>query len=238
MRTVIGVVGSTREARLKLMHGLGTKLANEGYKVVLVFNDEHEAVKGSNAFLVAKLMKTSTLMIVGSRLSLDDIGGLIPGKWCLVLAEGRRAAPHIIVAASEADISEVGPESIAVVPLSDEARRLAISWTDKVVDVDEVIKVIRERVVKDVLKVLALKDCGKCGFNSCRGLAEAIAKGEESPIKCVERGEEVRLVVDGELVPLNQFTSKVFTTILRGLLSILKGVPRSAKKVFLEADLY
>jgi len=238
LRTIIGVVGSTREARLKLMHELGTKLANEGYKVVLVFNDENEAFKGSNVFLVARLMKTSTLMVVSSRLSLDDIGGLIPGKWCLVLVEGHRAAPHIIAAASEADVSEVGPESIAVVPLNDEARRLAISWTDKVVNVNEAIKVIQERVIEDVLKVLALEDCGKCGFNSCRGLAEAIAKGEESPIKCVERREGVRLVVDGELVPLNQFTSKVFVTILRGLLSILKGVPRSARKVFLEADLY
>jgi len=48
----------------------------------------------------------------------------------------------------------------------------------------------------------------------------------------------VKLVVDGELVPLNQFASKVFVQVVRGLLSILKGVPKNPKKVSLEVDLY
>jgi hypothetical protein len=61
---------------------------------------------------------------------------------------------------------------------------------------------------------------------------------KRSPTKCVERREGVKLVVDGELVPLNQFASKVFVQVVRGLLSILKGVPKNPKKVSLEVDLY
>lgn len=238
MRTLIGVVGSRREARLRLMRELGTKLADEGYNAALVFRDEHETIKSSKVLLMANVLKTSTFIVVSSKLSLDDIMGFIPGKWCLVLVEGHKAAPHVIAATSKADVNEVDPKSIAVVPLSDEARHLVASWTSKVVDIHEATKIIQQVVLEDVMRLLALKDCGKCGFSSCRDLAQAIAKGEESPIKCVERKESVRLVVNRELVPLNQFTSKVFVQVLRGLLSILKGIPRDPRKILLEADLY
>jgi len=238
LRTVIGVVGSTREVRLKFMHDLGARLANEGYKVALVFRDEHDDVKSSKVSLVASLLGATTFIVVGSRLSLDDVRGLIPSKWCLVLVEGHRAVPHLVVAASEVDVSEVGPESIAVVPLNYEVRRSTTSLTNKVIDIDEAVKVVKEVVVEDVMRLLALENCGKCGFKSCRELAEAIARGEESPVKCVQRREVVKLMVNEELVPLNQFASKVFVQVLRGLISILKGVPRDVRKVLIEAELY
>ncbi|NHW44489.1 MAG: hypothetical protein HA491_01945 [Candidatus Verstraetearchaeota archaeon] len=238
MRTVIGVVGSRREARLRLMHELGTRLADKGYNVALVFRDEREAVQGSKVFLTADVLKTSTFVMVNSRLSLDDIKSLVPGKWCLVLVEGHRTVPHVVAATSRTDVNEVGPKSIAVVPLSDEVQNLATSWTSKVVDFDGAAKAIQEVIVEDIMKLLALENCSRCGFSSCRDLAEAIAKGEEGPTKCVERREGVKLVVDGELVPLNQFASKVFVQVVRGLLSILKGVPKTPKKVSLEVDLY
>jgi len=238
LRTLIGVVGSEREARLKLMCELGAKLADEGYNVALVFHDEHEAAKSLKVFLVANVLKTSTFIAVRSKLNLDDIEGLFSSKWHLVLAEGRKTIPHVVAATSEADVNDVDSKSIAIVPLSDKARRLATSWTSKVADVYGATKAIQKVVLEDVMKLLALEDCGKCGFNSCRDLAEAIARGEESPIKCVERREGVRLVVNGELVPLNQFTSKVFVQVLRGLLSVLKGVPRDPRRVSLEVELY
>jgi len=238
LRTVIGVVGSRREARLKLMRELGTKLAGEGYNVALVFLDEREAIQGSKIFLIADVLKTSTFVMVSSKLSLDDIKSFVPGKWCLVLTEGHRAVPHVVAATSEADANEVGPKCIAVVPLSNEVRGLVTSLTSKVVDIDGAVKAIREVMLKDIMKLLALENCSKCGFSSCRDLAEAIARGEESLTKCVERKELVKLAVDGELVPLNQFASKVFVQVLRGLISILKGVPKNPKNISLEADLY
>jgi len=238
LRTLIGVVGSKREARLKLMCELGARLADEGYNVALVFHGEHEVVRSSKVFLIANVLERSTFIMVRSKLSLDDIRGLIPSKWCLVLAEGQKTVPHVIAATSEADVNEVDAKSIAVIPLSDDVRRLVASWTCKVVDVHGAAKAVQEVVLKDVMKLLALENCGKCGFSSCKDLAEAIAKGEESPIKCVERRENVRLVVNEELVPLNQFTSKVFVQVLRGLLSVLKGVPRDPRKVSLEIELY
>lgn len=238
MKTVIGVVGSRREARLKLMHALGSKLANKGYNVALIFQDDYNGIKDSKVFLVVDVVNTSTFIRVGSKLSLDDIKKFIPGKWCLVLVEGHRAIPHVVAASSEADVSEADAKSIAIVPLSDGVKRLAASQTSKIVDVDEVLRAIHEVMLEDIMKLLALENCGGCGFNNCRDLAEAIARGEEDPVKCIKRREGVKLVVDGELVPLNQFTSKMFVQVLRGLLSILKGVPKDPKKVFLEVDLH
>jgi molybdopterin-guanine dinucleotide biosynthesis protein B len=235
---VIGIVGSKREARLKLMCELSTKLADEGYNVALVFRDEHEAVRPSKIFLIADELKTSTFVIVNTKLSLDDIKSFVPGKWCLILVEGHKADPNVIAATSEADLNEVGPNCIAIVPLSDEARGLVASWTSRAVDIDGAVKAIREVMLEDAMKLLALENCGKCGFINCRDLAQAIVKGEESPTRCAEKKEDVKLTVDGELVPLNQFASKVFVQVLRGLISILKGVPKNPRRILLEANLY
>jgi len=238
LKTVIGVVGSRREARLKLMHILGNKLANKGYNVALVFQDDYNSIRDSNVFLVVDVVSSSTFIRVNSKLSLNDIKGFIPGKWCLVLVEGYKAAPHVVVASSEADVNGADARSIAIVPLSDDIKHLAAPQMSKIVDINEALKAIHEVMLGDIMKLLALENCGECGFNNCRALAEAIARGEEDPVKCIKRRESVKLVVDGELVPLNQFTSKMFVQVLKGLLSILKGVPKGPKKIFLEADLH
>ncbi|MDO8886134.1 RnfABCDGE type electron transport complex subunit B [Candidatus Oleimmundimicrobium sp.] len=51
------------------------------------------------------------------------------------------------------------------------------------VEVDPKIEHIRE--------VLPGANCGACGYPGCDGLAEAIAKGEASPLACVAGGAEV-----------------------------------------------
>lgn len=238
MRTIIGVVGSNRDARLRLMKELSNRLENEGYNVILVFRGRSgNDTDGPKCTLIVSTFDSSTFIRANFKLSIDDLKRLFPSRWCLMLVEEYRATPYIVAATSEDDVDELGPQSVAIAPLNDELIKTATSWKDKIVTVNRVAEIVREILLEDIMKLLMREECGECGFNSCRGLAEAIARGEETPLKCVKRRENVRLIVDGDLVKLNPFTSKMFVQVLTSLLSILRGVPRSFKKIVIEVDL-
>lgn len=237
MRTVIGVLGSDKEARLKLMKELSKRLENEGYSIILVFHDRSSNDTNTSSTLIVSTLGPSTFIRANFKLAIDEIERLLLNKWCLMLIEEYRAAPYVVAATSECDINELGPRSLAIVPLNYDLMRITTSLRDKIVTIDKVAEIIREALIEDVMKLLMREDCGECGFNNCKELAETIVKGENTPIKCVKRRESVRLMVDENLIPLNPFTSKMFIQVLTSLLSILKGVPRSFKKASIELNL-
>lgn len=237
MKTIIGIAGSNREAILKLMKVLSSKLEDEGYSVMMILQDRDHDSTNASSTLIALTLNSSTFIKANFKLTIDDLNKLIPNKWCLMLIEGHKSVPYIVAATSEDDVSELGPQSLAIVPLSDSLTMLTTPWKDKIVTVNRVTEVVRGILIEDITKQLMREDCRECGFNGCRDLAEAIARGEETPLKCVKRRENVKLMVDGEPVQLNPFTSRVFSQVLTSLVSILKGVPRSFKNITIELNL-
>lgn len=237
MRTIIGVVGSNREARLKLMKLLSSKLESEGYSTIMVFQSGDNFGTNNSSTLTVCTSSSSTLIKANFRLTIDDLKKLLPNKWCLVLIEEYKAASYIVAAVSESDVNESIQQSLAVVPLSNGLTIPTTISSDKFMTIDEVVEAVRRVLIEDIMRQLMQESCGECGFSSCRDLAEAIAKGRETLLRCVKRRENVRLMVDGDVVPLNPFASKMFSQVLIGLVSILKWVPRSFKKVTIELNL-
>ncbi|MEM0217661.1 MAG: (Fe-S)-binding protein [Candidatus Nezhaarchaeales archaeon] len=237
MRTIIGIVGSNRKARLRLMKELSSRLESEGYSVILVFHHRHDNEIDVPSTLTVSTLDSSTFIKANFKLTVDDLKRLLPNKWCLILVEGYKVAPYIVAATSKYDVDEYGPQSLAITPLSNDLMKFTAPLKDKIVEMERLTKVVREALIRDITKFLMQEDCGECGFKSCRDLAEAIAKGEYTPLKCIKRRENVRLMVDGNIVQLNPFTSKIFIQVVSSLLSILKGVPRSFKKVIVEINL-
>ncbi|MEM4576986.1 MAG: (Fe-S)-binding protein [Candidatus Nezhaarchaeales archaeon] len=240
MKTAIGIVGSTREARLRLMSELGDKLGKEGYSVLLVFRDYdyNYDYNSPKITLVMSTIGSSIFIRANFRVSLDDVKSLIPGRWCLALIDGFEEDPYIVAAVSMSDVKKFGLKSMAIVPMTEKIEKeIEGPWKYKVMRTDDLIGIVRERLIKDILNSLAQDNCGQCGFSNCRELAEAIAKGEGTLLKCAKRKENVKLIVNGENVQLNQFTSKVLVQMLQGLVSILKGVPRNLRKIHLEVSL-
>ncbi|MEM0239906.1 MAG: (Fe-S)-binding protein [Candidatus Nezhaarchaeales archaeon] len=237
MKTIIGIVGSNREARLRLMKELSNKLKDKGYSVILVFqcrDGEDISVPGT---LVVSTLDSSTFIKADFKMTINDLKRLFPNKWCLVLAEEYKVAPYIAVATSKHDIDELGPQSLAIVLMNNDLVEFTTSLRDKIATINRVSEIIHEVLIEDIMKTLMRENCGECGFNSCKDLAEAIARGEDTPLRCAKRGERVKLMVDGDLIQLNPFTSKMFVQVLTSLLSILKGVPRSFRRVTVEVNL-
>jgi len=80
-------------------------------------------------------------------------------------------------------------------------------------------------------------DCGRCGYDTCRGLAESIYSGESQLGDCEVREEKtVELKVDGDEVPLENFPALMLEKGVKGMLKSLKGVEESIDQVSLEIN--
>ncbi len=94
---------------------------------------------------------------------------------------------------------------------------------DIVTDVLELIN--REVETERVLEQLPQLACGKCGYPTCRELAEAIVEGDKTVDDCKNRPrEDIRIKVNGEEVSVGGFVSEFVSNTVSGMISSLKGV--------------
>ncbi|NPA69921.1 MAG: hypothetical protein GXO26_03865 [Crenarchaeota archaeon] len=108
----------------------------------------------------------------------------------------------------------------------------------------EIIKIPEEiniviNFVRNFLKVykiyerLPRLDCGRCGL-TCWRMAELIFRGSRSFNDCLTLQDNVKVVVNGVEIPLNDFVRKLCSNIILGLLKSLKGVPDDVRYVRIE----
>jgi molybdopterin-guanine dinucleotide biosynthesis protein B len=80
-------------------------------------------------------------------------------------------------------------------------------------------------VEEKAFPLLPRMDCGGCGYEDCRSLAEAIVAGEADAERCVGYSPGgVRLRINGRLVPMNAFVRSTTKNVVMGLVRSLKGV--------------
>ena len=71
--------------------------------------------------------------------------------------------------------------------------------------------------------ILPGANCHGCGYPDCRSLGEAVLSGEADAAQCVRNAVAFTLRVNGEPMPLNNFTRSILTNTLMGLIRTLKG---------------
>ena len=105
-------------------------------------------------------------------------------------------------------------------------------------DRDELREAIDEELeLKRIEADLPGLDCGRCGYDTCRGLAESIYSGESQLSDCEVREEKtVELKVDGEEVPLENFPALMLEKGVKGMLKSLKGVGENIDHLSLEIN--
>jgi molybdopterin-guanine dinucleotide biosynthesis protein B len=82
--------------------------------------------------------------------------------------------------------------------------------------------------ILDILRQLPSLDCGKCGKNTCEGLAQAIFEGKAAVDDCVplrlKSKIKAKITVDGSNVPIQPFVAEIVRKSVLGMVSTLKGV--------------
>jgi len=103
---------------------------------------------------------------------------------------------------------------------------------------EDLVELIEQEIrINRIKQGLPGLDCGLCGFEDCREMAEAIEDGKREASDCrvlEEKGVELR--VNGEDVPLERFPANIIKGGLRGMLSTLKGVDGDIKNISIDAS--
>ncbi|MGQ9610947.1 MAG: molybdopterin-guanine dinucleotide biosynthesis protein B [bacterium] len=84
------------------------------------------------------------------------------------------------------------------------------------------ISIIADLVVKKSFKLPGI-NCGACGYDSCYDLAIRIVNEEESIDSCLAQNPDVRIMINGNLLPIKPFISDFIRNTIKGMLSSLKN---------------
>ena len=106
---------------------------------------------------------------------------------------------------------------------------------------EEVVKILRDFVVKDWLKKLPRLDCGHCKYGSCAEMAKALVEGRASLDECVVISTSIsRVAVDDRRIPLSRWPQIMLREIILGFIRSLKLRDirlEEASRVTIEIDL-
>ncbi len=221
-----GVVGMSESGKTDLICGLIKKLKERKHSVVSIkhtrghFNMDSEGKdtwrhsKAGSELVVFSTPEECDFLLKKS-LDLDEIISLIDriGDYDILLVEGMKEGklPKIEVDGENRDGTFIQYED----------------------NLEEIVDLIEEWM--QIYERLPGMDCGRCGFENCDELTEAIYRGKKELEDCkVSKVKSVNLHVDGEEVPLGDFPAELVEKTIRGLLSSLKGLDGDEESIELE----
>jgi molybdopterin-guanine dinucleotide biosynthesis protein B len=166
----------------------------------------------------------------------------IPNKPELILVEGYKNStmPKIICVDNSSDmqkaIDEI-PNIIAITGSITSDSRLMVIMKSQYPKIEaygfgELIKMLKQLIIKDVSDSLPGLNCGDCGYEGCCDLGEAIIKGEASTKNCVVLPANTTILkVDNKVIPMKKFPQEVIRGVLIGMITSLKNVQNRPKHI-------
>lgn len=85
-------------------------------------------------------------------------------------------------------------------------------------DIHKITNLIEQKAFK-----LPNLNCGACGYDSCYEMALEIIKSNKSIDDCIALNTDIKIEIDGQIIPLNPFTSKLMLNTIKAMLSSLKN---------------
>ena len=183
----------------------------EGYDVIVIKDTHGDVdVKGKDtyrygeagAYACAIISDNETAIFFKERASIEKISAMLNAD--IVLLEGFKESNYPKIWLGDGE----GKDVIMKNPSAEEAYSYIVKEVEK----------------EKVLEKLPRIDCGECGHETCNEMADAIVKGKASIGDCkVLKRKGISIKVDGKAVHVNEFVGNMVESVVRGMLSSLKG---------------
>lgn len=229
---LLGVAGFSNQGKTELVSRIASEFSAKGYEVVTI-KHAHEgnqlsAGKDTTRHLEAGAKFSIAVSPDGSAIYSQE-GSL---ESSLELAN-RISSPDIIL------VEGFKGSSIPKIVLGNaEAKGKIIARGESPDDVFDVAMayIELEISIERTLNELPGLDCGGCGFENCRGFAEARADGKADITDCTKLHVGRTLIkVDGKILSVGPFVDEIVTNTILGMVSSLKG-GESGGSVIIEID--
>lgn len=227
---VIGITGYKKSGKTTLTLKLSNELIKRGYKVAVVkhINENIDQVNTDTSKYkevltqVAAITPEESVIFLKNKKNLEEIIKYFEVD--IILIEGfkkEKTFPKIVCLRVESERAELfdglqlctaGFVSTEVIPKL---------YDYNILD-DKDIKKIAEITINKSFKLPNL-NCGECGYQDCYGLAQEIVKGNKTLDDCSSLEPSTLVKVNGKIISMNSFISKIVKNTIIGLLSSLKG---------------
>ncbi len=227
----IGIIGYKKSGKTTLAIAIARLLKKKNYRVAIIKHSSKTVGHGNTDTdqFIKEIPQVglitpehSEIFLAGHR----DLKQIIPYfSTDFLIVEGFKNLkyfPKIICLKKEAEIKELD-DGLALFTAG-----LDSSLKDKKVinylisearDIKEMVTSIEKRgfMLPDI-------NCGKCGYQNCFALAQAIVKGIALQQKCIYDQNNISIHINKKKVYLNPFMSKLYQNMIHGMFSSLKGI--------------
>ena len=217
------IVGFKNSGKTTLAVALGQELARRGVTAAAAKCSHHACVDKADTDtdrLLAAYGRAAVLtpgqagVYWDKKRYLPDLLPLLDAD--VLIVEGGKSLtwlPRVLVLREESEAAELTPE-LAMCSYG-KVRAPGKLHVDTVADLADLIL---ERGF-----ALPGLDCGDCGRDTCKALAEQIVVGGATAEKCRSGGAQAMVTVNGMPVALNHYMRRVFTSSVMGMLKEFKG---------------
>jgi molybdopterin-guanine dinucleotide biosynthesis protein B len=226
----IGITGYKKSGKTTLTLKLSDELIKRGYKVAVVkhvnkdldlANSDTSKYKEVLTQVVAITPKES-IFFLKNKNNLEEIIKYIEAD--IILIEGfkqEKTFPKIVCLKEESKKVELF-DGLQLCTAGFVSKELNPKLYDFNILNDEDVKRIAEIAINKSFKLPNL-NCGECGYQDCYGLAQEIVKGNKTLHDCSSLEPSTLVKINGRIISMNSFISKIAKNTIIGLLSSLKG---------------
>jgi molybdopterin-guanine dinucleotide biosynthesis protein B len=223
----VGIVGYHNSGKTTLMRALARELRERGHKVVAVKHSAHgidlqgkdTAKLAESADQVAFISPSESIILWKGSQKLEELLPHLDADIALLEGfKGERTFPKIVCPKGELEDGALfdGLAICAVGP-AHRVQELHVPLLDRD-DVAKIADLVEEKGFK-----LPNLNCGACGHETCYGLALEIIAGTKTLEDCVSLQPTTQVSINGQLLPLNPFISRLVRGAILGVLSPLTG---------------
>lgn len=162
--------------------------------------------------------------------SLHEALQLLSGNSDIILVEGFKTSefPKILVARNVQEVDELIRTTHNVIAISgsilQELPQLSSYQDIPLLRPDAIVSLFIQQLHNQVIARLPQLDCGRCGYDSCDQMAQAIIKGDATIAQCnAVSDQKVQLIVNGVSVNLSAFPAKYIYNTVLGMIMPLHG---------------
>lgn len=228
---LLGIAGYSNTGKTGLVVRISSALAQKGVRVITVkhahsddglLSPGKDTTRHLDAGAKLSFAVSSTGMAMFSRDgSLDDVLDIAVKVFSpdVILVEGFKGSsvPKVVLGDAEAQ-----GEIVARGNDLDRLFDVAMEYIERGIRIDKAL---------DKLPGL---DCGECGFDNCKEMAEEIADGRVDISQCQKLSSgRTKIIVDGKTISVGPFVDDIVTNTIMGMISSLKGA-ENPKKVSIE----
>lgn len=227
---VIGITGYKKSGKTTLTLKLSDELIKRGYKVAVIkHTDEDLDLANSDTSKykeiltqVAAITPEESVIFLKNKKKLEKIVKYFEAD--IILIEGfkkEKTFPKIVCLREESEKAELF-DGLQLCTAGFVSKGTDSKLYDFNILNDEDIKKIAKIAINKSFKLPNL-DCGECGYQDCYGLAQEIVKGNKTLNDCSSLEPSTLVKVNGKIISMNPFISKIVQNTIIGLLSSLKG---------------